>query len=394
MSHIATILLLGSGELGREFVISAKRLGARVIACDSYDNAPAMQVADAREVFSMLDGAALRAAAEKHRPDLIVPEIEAIRTEMLAELEAEGFTIVPSARAAQLTMNRDAIRDLAAGELGLVTSQYGYAESFAECEAIAARIGYPLVMKPVMSSSGKGQSKVDGPEALEAAWQYAVANMRGDRARVICEQFIAFDYEITLLTVRHAGGISFCPPVGHRQERGDYRESWQPAAMSPAALASAQDMAAKVVAALQGGGRGWGLYGVEFFVRGEEVIFSELSPRPHDTGMVTLASQDLTEFDLHARAILGLPVPAEIAAQPSASAVILADRESDSFAFAGLGDALALGDTDVRIFGKPVTRPYRRMGVALARAADAPAAVDLAKQAAQAVRIVYSSGSD
>jgi len=394
MSHIATILLLGSGELGREFVISAKRLGARVIACDSYDNAPAMQVADAREVFPMLDGAALRAAAEKHRPDLIVPEIEAIRTEMLAELEAEGFTIVPSARAAQLTMNRDAIRDLAAGELGLVTSQYGYAESFAECEAIAARIGYPLVMKPVMSSSGKGQSKVDTPEALEAAWQYAVANMRGDRARVICEQFIAFDYEITLLTVRHAGGISFCPPIGHRQERGDYRESWQPAAMSAAALAAAQDMAAKVVMALQGGGRGWGLYGVEFFVRGEEVIFSELSPRPHDTGMVTLASQDLTEFDLHARAILGLPVPAEIAARPAASAVILADRESDDFAFAGLADALALGDTDVRIFGKPVTRPYRRMGVALARAADAPAAVELAKQAAQAVRIVYSPEAD
>jgi phosphoribosylglycinamide formyltransferase 2 len=394
MSHIATILLLGSGELGREFVISAKRLGARVIACDSYDNAPAMQVADGREVFSMLDGEALRAAAEKHQPDLIVPEIEAIRTEVLGDLEAEGFTVVPSARAAQLTMNRDAIRDLAAGELGLVTSQYGYAESFAECEAIAVRIGYPLVMKPVMSSSGKGQSKVDGPDALEAAWQYAVANMRGDRARVIAEQFIAFDYEITLLTVRHAGGISFCPPIGHRQERGDYRESWQPAAMSAAALASAQSMAAKVVTALQGGGRGWGLYGVEFFVRGEEVIFSELSPRPHDTGMVTLASQDLTEFDLHARAILGLPVPADITARPAASAVILADRESDDFAFEGLGDALALGDTDVRIFGKPVTRPYRRMGVALARAADAPAAVDLAKQAAAAVRIVYSSGSD
>ena len=394
MSHIATILLLGSGELGREFVIAAKRLGARVIACDSYDNAPAMQVADAREVFPMLDGAALRAAAEKHKPDLIVPEIEAIRTEMLAELESEGFTIVPSARAAQLTMNRDAIRDLAAGELGLVTSQYGYAESYAEAQAIAERIGYPLVMKPVMSSSGKGQSKVDTPEALEAAWQYAVANMRGDRARVICEQFIAFDYEITLLTVRHAGGISFCPPIGHRQERGDYRESWQPAAMSAAALAAAQDMAAKVVMALQGGGRGWGLYGVEFFVKGEEVIFSELSPRPHDTGMVTLASQDLTEFDLHARAILGLPVPAEITAQPSASAVILADRESDDFAFEGLADALALGDTDVRIFGKPVTRPWRRMGVALARAADAPAAVDLAIEAARAVRIVYSPSND
>ncbi|AUX68183.1 phosphoribosylglycinamide formyltransferase 2 [Porphyrobacter sp. HT-58-2] len=394
MSHIATILLLGSGELGREFVIAAKRLGARVIACDSYDDAPVMQVADAREVFPMLDGAALRAAAEKHRPDLIVPEIEAIRTEMLADLEAEGFTIVPSARAAQLTMNRDAIRDLAAGELGLVTSQYGYATSFAECEAIAARIGYPLVMKPVMSSSGKGQSKVDTPEALEAAWQYAVANMRGDRARVICEQFIAFDYEITLLTIWHKDGISFCPPIGHRQERGDYRESWQPTAMSAAALASAQDMAAKVVTALQGGGRGWGLYGVEFFVKGEAVIFSELSPRPHDTGMVTLASQNLTEFDLHARAILGLPVPESIAARPAASAVILADRESDDFAFAGLADALALGDTDVRIFGKPVTRPYRRMGVALARAGDAPAAVDLAKQAAAAVRIVYSPTTD
>ena len=395
MSHIATILLLGSGELGREFVISAKRLGARVIACDSYDNAPAMQLADAREVFSMLDGAALRAAAEKHRPDLIVPEIEAIRTEVLVDLEAEGFTIVPSARAAQLTMNRDAIRNLAAGELGLTTSQYGYAESFAEAEEVAARIGYPLVMKPVMSSSGKGQSKVNDAAALEAAWEYAVANMRGDRARVILEQFIAFDYEITLLTVRHAGGISFCPPIGHRQERGDYRESWQPAAMSAAALANAQDMAAKVVTALQGGGRGWGLYGVEFFVKGEDVIFSELSPRPHDTGMVTLASQDLTEFDLHARAILGLPVPDSIAARPAASAVILADRDCDDFAFEGVADALALAsEVDVRIFGKPVTRAYRRMGVALARAADAPAAVDLAKQAAGAVRIVYSAKAD
>ena len=395
MSHIATILLLGSGELGREFVIAAKRLGARVIACDSYDDAPAMQLADAREVFAMLDGEALRAAVIRHQPDLIVPEIEAIRTEVLADLEDQGFTIVPSARAAQLTMNRDAIRDLAAGELGLMTSQYGYAESFAEAEAVAARIGYPLVMKPVMSSSGKGQSKVDGPETLEDAWNYAVANMRGDRARVICEQFIAFDYEITLLTVRHKGGISFCPPIGHRQERGDYRESWQPAAMSPAALACAQDMAAKVVMALEGGGRGWGLYGVEFFVKGDEVIFSELSPRPHDTGMVTLVSQDLNEFDLHARAILGLPVPGTIAARPAASAVILADRDCGSFAFEGLADALALSpDVDVRIFGKPVTRPYRRMGVALARAETANAAVALAKQAAAAVRIVYSSEAD
>jgi phosphoribosylglycinamide formyltransferase 2 len=391
MSHIATILLLGSGELGREFVIAAKRLGARVIACDSYDNAPAMQLADAREVFSMLDGEALRAAVIRHQPDLIVPEIEAIRTEVLGELEDQGFTIVPSARAAQLTMNRDAIRDLAAGELGLTTSHYGYAESFADAREVAARIGYPLVMKPVMSSSGKGQSKVDGPETLEAAWEYAVANMRGDRARVILEQFIAFDYEITLLTVRHARGVSFCPPIGHRQERGDYRESWQPAAMSPAALAKAHDMAAKVTAALQGGGRGWGLYGVEFFVKGEEVIFSELSPRPHDTGMVTLVSQDLNEFDLHARAIMGLAVPAEITARPAASAVILADRDSDAFAFEGLADALALDPAavDVRIFGKPVTRPYRRMGIALARADTADTAVTLAKAAAAKVRIAY-----
>ena len=272
MSHIATILLLGSGELGREFTISAKRLGARVIACDSYDDAPAMQVADAREVFSMLDGEALRAAALRHQPDLIVPEIEAIRTEVLGDLEAQGFTVVPSARAAQLTMNRDAIRDLAAGELGLVTSRYAYATSLAEAAQAARTIGYPLVMKPVMSSSGKGQSKVVSPEDLAAAWDYAVANMRGDRARVICEAFIPFDYEITLLTVRHRGGISFCPPIGHRQERGDYRESWQPAAMPQAARAAAQEMAARVVTALAGEGRGWGLYGVEFFVKGDQVM--------------------------------------------------------------------------------------------------------------------------
>jgi phosphoribosylglycinamide formyltransferase 2 len=390
MAHIASFLLLGSGELGREFVISAKRLGARVVACDAYADAPAMQLADACEVFPMLDGDTLRAAVEKHRPDYIVPEIEAIRTEVLAELEAEGLNVVPSARAAQLTMNRDAIRDLAAGELGLVTSRYRYAESLAEVRAAAAHTGLPCVIKPVMSSSGKGQSKVDSAAELEAAWDYAVANMRGDRARVIVEQFIAFDYEITLLTVRHAGGISFCPPIGHRQERGDYQESWQPAAMSPAALASAQAMAAKVVEALQGAGRGCGLFGVEFFVCGEEVIFSELSPRPHDTGMVTLASQDLSEFDLHARAVLGLPVPATISARPAASAVILADRDSADFAFEGLAEALAVDDSaDVRIFGKPVARPYRRMGVALARGADTDAARRIAEDAAGRVTIRY-----
>lgn len=369
MTPTAKILLLGSGELGREFVISVKRLGAHVIACDSYAGAPAMQVADDCEVFSMLDGDALRATVEKHRPDHVVPEIEAIRTEVLAELEAEGFHIVPSARAAQLTMNRDAIRDLAASELSLKTSTFEYATSREELAAAAARIGLPLVVKPVMSSSGKGQSTVKDAAGIDAAWDYAAAGMRGDRLRVIAEAFIDFDYEITLLTVRHKDGVSFCPPVGHRQARGDYRESWQPAAMSDAALASAQDMATKVVDALGG----HGIFGVEFFVKGDEVIFSELSPRPHDTGMVTLISQDLSEFDLHARAILGLPIPLIDVPQPSASAVLLADRDASDFAITGLAQALtppnAETSIDARLFGKPVTRPYRRMGVALAKVA-------------------------
>lgn len=369
MTPTATILLLGSGELGREFVISAKRLGCRVIACDSYEGAPAMQVADAYEVFSMLDGEALRATIERHRPDHIVPEVEAIRTEVLAEVEAAGFHVVPSARAAQLTMNRDAIRDLAASELGLNTSTFEYAETREALHAAAARIGFPLVVKPVMSSSGKGQSTVKDADGIDAAWDYAAAGMRGDRLRVIAEAFIDFDYEITLLTVRHKDGVTFCPPIGHRQERGDYRESWQPAAMSDAALASAQDMATKVVDALGG----HGIFGVEFFVKGDAVIFSELSPRPHDTGMVTLISQSLSEFDLHARAILRLPIPAITVPDASASAVLLADRDAANFAITDLADALAIPNPataiDARIFGKPVTRPYRRMGVTLARIA-------------------------
>ena len=391
MSSTTKILLLGSGELGREFAISAKRLGAYVIACDAYERAPAMQVADDCEVFSMLDGVALRQVVEKRAPDLIVPEIEAIRTEILGELESEGFNVVPSARATQLTMNRDAIRDVAAQELGLTTSIYRYAENLDEVKAAAQRTGFPLVIKPVMSSSGKGQSKVDGAHDLEAAWDYAVANMRGDRRRVIVEQFIDFDYEITLLTVRHAGGITFCPPIGHRQERGDYQESWQPTPMSVAAISKAQEMAAKVVEALKGDGRGWGLFGVEFFVKDDQVIFSELSPRPHDTGMVTLISQGLTEFDLHARAIMGLPVPDQITARASASAVVLADRDSEDFAFEGAADALAIqGDAvDLRIFGKPTARPYRRMAVALASAGDADEARKIAALAAGAVRIAY-----
>ena len=384
MSHTVRILLLGSGELGREFVISAKRLGAYVIACDSYDHAPAMQLADAREVFSMLDGEKLREAAEKHRPDYIVPEIEAIRTSVLAELEEEGFTVVPSARAAQLTMNRDAIRDLAANELGLVTSKYRYAKNLEEVRAAAKHTGFPCVIKPVMSSSGKGQSTVRREEDLEAAWDYAHANMRGDRQRVIVEQFVDFDYEITLLTVRHRGGVTFCPPIGHRQERGDYQESWQPTPMSDAAIDKAQVMAKTVVDDLGG----YGLFGVEFFVKGEEVIFSELSPRPHDTGMVTLVSQNLTEFDLHARAVMGLPIPAELRARPAASAVILAERDSASLSYECLAEAMADG-ADLRIFAKPTSRPYRRMGVALATAGDTDEARRKARDAAHRVRIVY-----
>lgn len=395
MTPTATILLLGSGELGREFVISAKRLGARVIACDSYADAPAMQVADGCAVFSMLDGDALRAAIIDHQPDLIVPEIEAIRTEVLGEMEAEGYNVVPSARATMLTMNRDAIRDVAAHELGVRTSRYTYAESLAEAEAAGADIGYPCVVKPVMSSSGKGQSVVKAAADMATAWDYAVGAMRGDRKRVIVEEFIAFDYEITLLTIRARGvdgaaQVHFCPAIGHRQERGDYQESWQPTPMKPEHIAAAQDMARRVVDNLGG----YGLFGVEFFVTADEVIFSELSPRPHDTGMVTLISQHLSEFDLHARAIMGLPIPTiALSAPAAASAVVLADRDAEDFTITGLADALALGDADtrvdVRVFGKPVTRPYRRMAVALATGATSDEARSLAKRAADMVRIDY-----
>jgi phosphoribosylglycinamide formyltransferase 2 len=299
--YLATIMLLGSGELGREFTIAAKRLGCRVIACDRYDSAPAMQLADEREVFPMLDGAALRAAVEKHRPDYIVPEIEAIDTAALGELEREGWNIVPSARAVQLTMNRDGIRDFAAKQLGLTTSRYLFAETRDEAIAAAGTVGLPVVVKPVMSSSGKGQSVARTEDELGDAFDYAVANMRGDRPRVIVEQFIDFDYEITLLTVSTKDGVLFCPPIGHRQESGDYRESWQPAPMSETVLKSAQEQSAKVVTALGG----QGIFGVEFFIAGDQAIFSELSPRPHDTGMVTLIGQSPNEFELHLRAILG-----------------------------------------------------------------------------------------
>ncbi len=391
MTPTAKILLLGSGELGREFTISAKRLGAQVIACDSYAGAPAMQVADAFEVFSMLDGVALGAAIDKHKPDFVVPEVEAIRTEVLKDYEERGQKVVPSARATIMTMNRDRIREVAAAELGLRTSTYLYAESLDEMRAAVAKVGIPCVIKPVMSSSGKGQSTVRSADKVDAAWEYAVAGGRGDRKRVIVEAFVAFDYEITLLTIRTKDGVIFCEPIGHRQERGDYMESWQPTAMSPKALKAAQDMARKVVDNLGG----YGLFGVEFFVIGDEVIFSELSPRPHDTGMVTLISQNLTEFDLHARAILGLPIPSITQHGAAASAVVLADRVAEDFTITGLDAALrspAPGvDIDVRVFGKPTTRVHRRMGVALAliRGGTTDAARAAAQAAASLVKITY-----
>jgi phosphoribosylglycinamide formyltransferase 2 len=388
--YFSTLMLLGSGELGREFAIAAKRLGCRVIACDRYENAPAMQVADAFEVFPMLDGKALRAAVKKHKPDVIIPEIEAIDTATLAELEGEGWKVAPSAKAVQLTMNRDGIRDFAAKELGLVTSHYRFAESREEAIASAAEIGLPCVVKPVMSSSGKGQTTVRKAEEVGAAWDYAVANMRGDRPRVIVEEYIEFDSEITLLTVATRDGVLFCAPVGHRQEAGDYRESWQPAGIPREALQSARYQARKVVDALGG----HGIFGVEFFVRGDQAIFSELSPRPHDTGMVTLISQFPNQFELHLRAILELPIPSIELVGPSASAVMLASEESDTVGYEGVAEALALGSpghpVDLRIFAKPKTLKNRRMGIALARSDSAEDAVARAKGAASRVRIRYS----
>lgn len=374
------ILLLGSGELGKEFVISAKRLGCHVIACDSYAGAPAMQVADESEVFSMLDEAALRAAIARHQPDLIVPEIEAIRTEVLLDVEKQGFEVIPSARAANLTMNRDRIRDVAVG-LGVRTAQFAYADSAAELLARATEIGFPVVIKPVMSSSGKGQSVAKTAADVQTSWDYACAGMRGDRQKVIVEEFIHFEFEITLLTVRQRNGQTlFCPPIGHVQERGDYQYSWQPQGMTPAQIQAAQDMADKVTTDLGGAG----LFGVEFFVTQDEVIFSELSPRPHDTGMVTLTSQNLSEFDLHARAILGLPIP-RIDCMEGASAVVLADKEGAHPAFTGVAEALSEPGVDVRIFGKPTTRPYRRMAVALAQG---PNALQRAREAAAKIKVV------
>jgi len=365
------VLLCGSGELGKEVAIELQRLGVEVIAVDRYENAPAMQVAHRSHVISMLDGAALRNVIEREQPDLIVPEIEAIATDTLADLEQEGFTVVPTAKATQLTMNREGIRRLAAEELGLSTSAYEFAQSKEAFLASVSNIGLPCVVKPIMSSSGKGQSLVKTQEEIQAAWDYAQEGGRAGKGKVIVEGFVDFDFEITLLTIRHNDGdgnvvTSFCKPIGHRQEGGDYQESWQPQAMTEKALNAAQEMAKKVTGAL--GGKG--LFGVELFVKGDEVIFSEVSPRPHDTGLVTLVSQDLSEFALHARAILGLPIPVvnHTVNQngPSASSVILVSGESQSVQFANLDKALSIPNTQLRLFGKPEVSGSRRMGVALA----------------------------
>ena len=376
-------MLLGAGELGREVAIELKRLGVEVIACDRYANAPAMQVADRSHVFSMLDGARLREVIELEKPHFIVPEIEAIDTDMLLALEAEGHNVVPTARATRLTMNREGIRRLAAETLKVPTSPYRFADSFESFAAAVSEVGLPCIVKPIMSSSGKGQSAVRSTGELQHCWDYAQEGGRAGGGRVIVEGMIDFDYEITLLTVRHRDGTSFCTPIGHRQEDGDYRESWQPQPMNPAVLARCKEIAAQVTAEL--GGRG--LFGVEFFIRGEEVFFSELSPRPHDTGMVTLISQDLSEFALHVRAFLGLPIPGIELRQPSASAVILPEGDSQDISYANLDEALAQAGTDLRLFGKPEIAGRRRMGVALAGARDIDEARTKARAAADAVKV-------
>ncbi len=384
------ILLLGSGELGKEFVIAAKRLGQYVVACDSYAGAPAMQVADACEVFDMLDGDRLEAVVAKHRPDIIVPEIEAIRTERLYACEERGIQVVPSARAVNFTMNRKSIRDLAAKELGLKTAKYFYAKSFDELKTAAEQIGFPCVVKPLMSSSGKGQSLVRTPDELEHAWEYGCSGSRGDIRELIIEEFIAFDSEITLLTVTQQNGPTlFCPPIGHVQKGGDYRESFQPAPISPEHLAEAQAMAAKVTQALTGAG----LWGVEFFLSHDKgVYFSELSPRPHDTGMVTLAgTQNLNEFELHCRAVLGLPIPRITLEHTGASAVILSPIASkEPPRYRGEEEVCREENTDLRIFGKPSTKLNRRMGVVVrydALNADLDALRDKTKAAAAKVEV-------
>ncbi|MFA7309374.1 MAG: formate-dependent phosphoribosylglycinamide formyltransferase [Candidatus Paceibacterota bacterium] len=380
------LLLLGSGELGREVAIEAMRLGIEVIACDRYEHAPAMQIAHRAHVFNMRDGEMMRRVIEWERPDFIVPEIEAIATDTLVELENEGWTVIPTARAARLTMDRRGIRELAAEKLKLPTSPYRFASSLEELQAGAEAVGFPCFIKPTMSSSGHGQSVAKKPADLEKCWKYAMEGTRASTGMVIVEGRIDFDYEITMLTVRHAGGISFCEPVGHIQIDGDYRESWQPHAMSKSALRKAHDIAKKVVDNLCGK-KGRGIFGVELFVKGDKVWFSELSPRPHDTGMVTMVSQTMSEMELHVRAILNLPIP-EIPCRPGASVAILADIKTENPAYTGVENALKEKGTWVRIFGKPMSPGHRRMGVALAIGKDVKEARKKAATAAKKVKVV------
>lgn len=385
-STATKVLMCGAGELGKEVVIELQRLGVEVIAVDRYANAPAMQVAHKSYVIDMLDGEALRSIVEKESPDLVVPEIEAIATDTLVELEEEGFHIIPTARATKLTMNREGIRRLAAEELNIPTSPYVFADTKEDYLNAIETVGMPCVIKPIMSSSGKGQSLVKSANDVDTAWTYAQEGGRAGAGRVIVEGFVDFDYEITLLTIRHAGGTSYCQPIGHVQVDGDYQQSWQPQAMSDTALEKAEEVANKVTTAL--GGRG--LFGVELFVKGDEVIFSEVSPRPHDTGLVTLISQDLSEFALHARAILGLPIPNIQQFGASASAVILARGESSEISYLNVGSALAEPDTQLRLFGKPEIKGKRRLGVALSRAGSIDDAVEKAKSAASAITVEFS----
>ena len=376
-------LLCGSGELGKEVAIELQRLGVEVIALDAYENAPAMQVAHRSHVVSMLDGKRLREIIEMEKPDLIIPEVEAIATDTLVALESEGYNVIPSAKATKLTMNREGIRRLAAEELGLTTSPFRFAGTEEDFKASVEAIGIPCVVKPIMSSSGKGQSIIKTAGDVNAAWAYAQEGARGGADKVIVEGFIDFDYEITLLTIRHADGTSFCDPIGHRQEGGDYQESWQPQAMNEAALTNAQDMAKKVTGALGG----YGIFGVELFIKGDKVIFNEVSPRPHDTGLVTLISQDLSEFALHARAILGLPIPNIVQHGPSASSVIIAKGHSSQVTFGNLTEVLSQPDTQLRLFGKPAVAGERRMGVVMARDNSIETARTKANKAAASVTI-------
>ena len=378
------ILMLGCGELGKEVVIEAQRFGIEVVAVDRYADAPAMQVAHRSHVIDMLNREQLDKVVRQEKPDFIVPEIEAINTEYLLELEREGFNVIPTARAANLTMNREGIRRLAAEDLKLPTASYLFATTLEEFRTGVQEIGLPCVVKPIMSSSGKGQSTVREEADIDKSWEYARAGARGTGDKVIIEEFIPFDYEITLLTVRHAGGTAYCPPIGHVQKGGDYQESWQPMPMTPAALQEAQRQAKAVTDALGGAG----IFGVEFFIKGDQVYFSEISPRPHDTGMVTMVSQNMSEFELHVRAILGLPVPKIELLSPGASHVVLAEDQWDNVGFEGVAEALTVPGSKVRVFGKPDTRPGRRMAVSLVAAKDTDEARALAAKSAAAIKVV------